>query len=68
MWSRIPEAAPVGGEHQVVKVLLNGHSVDGGMGEIHLEGLPISAVVEGNVESVFRAQVKQPFAGTNYRW
>ena len=55
-----PEAATVGGDDQIVEVLLHHHVVDRGVGQVVLKGQPVPAVVERNVDGVLGAQVEQP--------
>src|SRR5579864_2022043 len=54
-----PEAAAVGGQHQVAEALLHGDAVDRGVGQAARQRLPAPAVVERDVEAVLGAQVEE---------
>ena len=55
-----PEGAAVGGGDEVVA--MHGEIANIGGREIQLQGLPVVAIVEGNVECVFGSGVEQAFA------
>ena len=55
-----PEAPPVGGNHQIVEVLLDRDVVDRRMRQVALERLPQLAIIERDVERVLGAQVEEP--------
>ena len=55
-----PQSAAVGGGHEIVA--MHGEVAHIGGREIQLQGLPVVAVVKGNVESIFGSGVEQSFA------
>src|SRR5271165_3595371 len=55
-----PERASVGRGNEIVS--MDGEIANVGGGEIQLQGLPVVAFVEGNVESVFGSGIEQAFA------
>jgi len=54
-----PEAASVGGDHEIIEVLLNHHAVDGRMGQVLLQRLPVIAFVKGDIQRVLGAEIQQ---------
>ena len=57
-----PKSPAVSGQHKIVKMLLHGNAVHRHMRQIVLEALPMLAIVEGDVQSIFGAEIKQSAA------
>src|SRR6185437_14539465 len=54
-----PEAAAIGGDVEVVPGGLDGEPVDGHVRQIHLQRLPLVAVVERHIDAALGAQEQQ---------